>query len=341
MNKTEADDPAPMEKYGLDRPESGDDVYVPFTLENLNCRGRSIRLADALHKIISAHDYPAPVARVLGEAIVLTALMGSSMKFSGRFILQSQTDGPVNMIVVDLDAPDGLRAYARFDKDALEAMEKNDRSNSALLLGKGHLAMTVDQGAHTERYQGIVEIDGSGLEVAAEHYFAQSEQIPTKVRLAVGSHKAKGDAGSVWRAGGMMVQYLPKAKIDKNETPEENIDLPGDGISQDAVEEGDADNWNEAQALFATIGDDELIDPQISIERLLLRLFHEKGVTIFDPEPLVARCTCSPERTEAMLQTNFSAKERKDMAVDGEIEITCEFCSTTYHFNPNQFVIEE
>ncbi|VAW18689.1 33 kDa chaperonin HslO [hydrothermal vent metagenome] len=338
MNKTPANDPVSMEKYGLDRPESGDDIYVPFTLENLNCRGRSLRLANALHKIISAHDYPAPVARVLGEAIVLTALMGSSMKFAGRFILQSQTDGPVNLIVVDLDAPDGLRAYARFDKDALEAMDKNKPSNSAHLLGKGHLAMTVDQGAHTERYQGIVEIDGSGLETAAEHYFAQSEQIPTKVRLAVGSHKAKGDKNSGWRAGGMMVQYLPKAKIDANEQPE-LVDLPGDGIPADA--DNDEDNWAEAQALFATIGDDELLDPQISIERLLLRLFHEKGVTIFDPEPLVARCTCSPERSEAMLQTNFSAQERLDMAVDGEIEITCEFCSTTYHFNPNQFVIED
>ncbi len=340
MNKTPANDPVSMAKYGLDRPESGDDIYVPFTLEKLNCRGRSIRLADALHKIISAHDYPAPVARVLGEAIVLTALMGSSMKFAGRFILQSQTDGPVNLIVVDLDAPDGLRAYARFDKDALEAMEENNQSNSALLLGKGHLAMTVDQGAHTERYQGIVEVDGSGLEVAAEHYFAQSEQIPTKVRLAVGSHQTKGDKNSGWRAGGMMVQYLPKSKQQENEEPE-IIDLPGDGVFEDAAIDGDGDNWDEAKALFATISDDELLDPQISIERLLLRLFHEKGVTIFDPEPLVARCTCSPERTEAMLQTNFSAKERKDMAVDGEIEITCEFCSTTYQFNPNQFVIAD
>jgi len=344
VTKTLVNKPVSMAKYGLDRPESADDVHVPFTLENLDCRGRSVKLASALHQIISSHNYPDPVSRVLGEAVALTTLVGSSMKFSGRFILQTQTDGPVNMIVVDLDTPDGLRAYVRYNKDALEQLDRKNNTDSARLLGKGHMAMTVDQGEHTERYQGIVEINGFGLETAAEHYFAQSEQIPTRVRLAVGSHRAIGDKNSRWRAGGMMVQYLPKATqkaIQQESESTEIIDLPGDGISQGIDNDSDADNWAEAQALFASIGDDELLDPQISIERLLLRLFHEKGVTIFDPGPLVARCSCSPERTEDMLQENFSAKERQDMAVDGEIEITCEFCSTTYHFNPNLFVADD
>jgi len=342
VNKDNNDGLTPLSEYGLDRPQSGDDVYVPFTLDDLDCRGRSVRLANALHQIITAHNYPAPVARVLGEAIVLTALMGSSLKFSGRFILQAQTDGPVNLIVVDLDAPDGLRAYARYDDEAIAALDAQQKSNTSQLLGKGHLAMTVDQGAHTERYQGIVEIDGSGFENAAHQYFIQSEQIPTKVRLAVGEIAVQGKAGSQWRAGGMMVQHLPKSREEPEQVSDEIVDLPGgDNPDKAASGSGEPDNWLQAQSLFATISDDELLDPQISIERLLFRLFHEKGVMVFEPEPLVARCTCSAERTEAMLQANFSDKERQEMARNGEIEISCEFCATAYHFNPNQFVIEE
>ncbi len=322
-----------LEEYGLNRPESGDDSVVSFTLETLDCRGRSVRLADAFHRIVTRHKYPAPVARLLGEAVLLAALVGSSLKFEGRFILQSQTDGPVNMIVVDLDAPDGLRGYARFDADALTKMLKEENISSAKLLGKGHLAMTVDQGAHTERYQGIVSIDGTGFETAAHHYFGQSEQILTHVRLAVAEHKVKGEKGSRWRAGGMMLQFLPKSH------DQEVADFAaGDDPNQhENAIKYDPDNWVEAKALFSTISDAELVDPQVSVERLLFRLFHEKGVRVFDPEPLEARCSCSAERTEDMLATNFDAKERQEMAKDGEIEVVCEFCSTAYHFNPNQF----
>lgn len=327
-----------LEELGLDRAESDDDVAVPFTLDLLGCRGRSVRLSDAFHGIVAAHNYPAPVTRLLGEAVLLTALMGSSLKIEGRFILQTQTDGPVNMIVVDLDAPDGLRGYARFDTEALEKMLDEGNISSAKLLGKGHLAMTVDQGAHTERYQGIVAIDGTGFETAAHHYFGQSEQILTHVRLAVAEHEIKGEKGSRWRAGGMMLQFLPKSR------DQQVADFAGgDAPNQDDPDQGESalkynpDNWVEAKALFSTISDAELVDPKTSVERLLFRLFHEKGVRVFDPETLEARCSCSAERTEDMLATNFSAEERLEMAKDGEIEVVCEFCSTAYHFNPNQF----
>lgn len=325
-----------LKEYGLNRPESGDDAVVPFTLELLDCRGRSVRLADAFHEIVTRHKYPAPVARLLGEAVLLASLVGSSLKFKGRFILQSQTDGPVNMIVVDLDAPDGLRGYARFDEAALEKMQNEGNISSASLLGKGHLAMTVDQGAHTERYQGIVSIDGTGFETAAHHYFGQSEQILTHVRLAVAEHGVKGKKGSRWRAGGMMLQFLPKSR------DQQASDFTGgdDPNQHETAPKYDPDNWVEAKALFSTMSDAELVDPETSVERLLFRLFHEKGVRVFDPESLEARCSCSAERTEDMLATNFNAEERKDMAKDGEIEVVCEFCSTAYHFNPNQFDIE-
>jgi molecular chaperone Hsp33 len=320
---------------GLDRPESGDDVVVPFTLETLDCRGRSVRLGDALDAILNRHNYPAPVARLLGEAVVLAALIGSSLKFAGKFILQTQTDGPVNLIVVDLDAPDGLRGYARFDADAVAKAIDRGETSPGQLLGKGHLAMTVDQGAHMERYQGIVALDGGSLEDVAHTYFQQSEQVPTLVRLAVAQLTLKGDRRPHWRAGGMLVQYLPPH--GERTMP----DLPGDGdFSNPETSDksfAESDKWTTARAFLGTVSDDELADPAVSPERLLFRLFHETGVRVFDPMALEERCTCSAERIEAMLRDNFSAEERAEMVVDGEIEVVCEFCSADYHFRPDEF----
>lgn len=321
--------------YGLDRPESGDDVVVPFTLETLDSRGRVVRLGDALDQILNRHNYPAPVARLLGEAVVLSALIGSSLKFEGKFILQTQTDGPVNLIVVDLDAPDGLRGYARFDADAVaKAIEKGETAPGQLL-GRGHLAMTVDQGVHMERYQGIVALEGGTLEDVAHTYFQQSEQVPTLVRLAVAQLTRKGERHPHWRAGGVLVQYLPPHGA--RTMP----DLPGDGDfnNPDTADKSfaESDHWATTRAMLATVADDELADPDVSAERLLFRLYHETGVRVFDPMPLEERCTCSAERIEGMLRDNFTTEERADMAVNGEIEVVCEFCSADYHFRPEEF----
>lgn len=327
---------ADLSQYGLDRAESGDDVAVPFTLENLDSRGRAVRLGPALDAILNRHDYPAPVARLLGEAVVLAALIGSSLKFEGRFILQTQTDGPVPMIVVDLDAPDGLRGYARYEEDKLKD-DKGEWLSPGDMLGKGYLAMTVDQGSHMDRYQGIVAMEGQGFEQVAHQYFLQSEQIPTEVRVAVAEHSEKGQTGARWRASGVLVQHLPE---DGARMP----DLPGDGdfenettADPDFVED---DKWTEAKALLGTLTDAELVDPDLSPERMLFRLYHETGVRVFDPQPMVERCTCSADKIENMLRDNFSSNDREEMAVDGEIEVVCEFCSTAYHFNPHQFETE-
>ena len=324
-----------LASMGLDRPETGDDAVLPFTLDRLDTRGRVVRLGAALDTILSRHDYPLPVARLLGEAVVLAALIGSSLKFEGRFILQTQTDGPVNLIVVDFDTPDGMRGYARFDRDAVVAAAEQGRIAPAELLGNGHLAMTIDQGPHMERYQGIVPLEGNTLEQVAHTYFMQSEQIPTQVRLAVAQMSTRGDHRPRWRAGGMLVQHLPAN--GQAAMP----DLPGDGdfdnpgtADPDFVE---ADGWSEARALLGTVDDLELADPDISPERLLFRLFHETGVRVFPPQPLEERCSCSAERIEDMLANSFSDAEREDMAVDGEIEVVCEFCSTAYRFNPHHF----
>lgn len=317
-----------MNTLGLDRPESGDDAVVPFTLDKLDTRGRTVRLGEALDTILSRHKYPTPVARLLGEAVVLAALIGSSLKFQGRFIMQTQTDGPVNLLVVDFDAPDGLRGYARFDHDALLKAAEEGRTRPGELLGKGHLAMTIDQGPNTERYQGIVALEGNSLEEVAHTYFMQSEQIPTQVRLAVAEFTRKGDHRPHWRAGGVLIQHLPEHGMSHV------ADLPGDGNFEDIEE---ADGWTEAKTLMGTLDDLELADPDLTSERLLFRLYHETGVRVFTPLPLVERCSCSADSIEAMLGSSFTAEDREEMAVDGEIEVVCEFCSTAYHFNPHQF----
>lgn len=324
-----------LASLGLDRPETGDDAVVPFSLDKLDTRGRVVRLGSALDTILSRHDYPAPVARLLGEAVVLAALIGSSLKFEGKFILQTQTDGPVNLLVVDFDAPDGMRGYARYDHDMLVKASEAGQTSPAQLLGNGHLAMTIDQGPMMERYQGIVALNGNSLEEVAHTYFMQSEQIPTQVRLAVAQMTTRGDHRPRWRAGGLLIQHLPASGISVM------ADLPGDGdfnnpdMADPDYEE--ADGWSEAKALLGTVADVELADPDVSPERLLFRLYHETGVRVFPPVALEERCSCSVERIEEMLSNSFTDEDRQDMAVDGEIEVVCEFCSTAYRFNPHQF----
>src|SRR6476659_3182971 len=247
------------------------DAVLPFEVDALDLRGRMTRLGPALYEILTKHDYPTPVGKLLGEAIVLTTLLGSALKFDGRFILQTQTDGPVSFLIVDFQLPDRLRAYARYDLKRLK-----DGQDSGTLLGKGHLAMTIDQGADMSRYQGLVALDGGSLEDAAHEYFLRSEQIPTRVRLAVGEEwRGSGDGPKHrWRAGGMLLQFLPKAPERARQADLHPGDAP-QGVVTHTVEEDDA--WIEGQSLISTVEDVELIDPDLSGERLLYRLFHERG----------------------------------------------------------------
>src|SRR3982074_865331 len=185
-----------------------DDAVLQVEVASLALRGRLPRLGPALDDVLNKHDYPPPVGKLLGEAIVLTTLLGSSLKFDGRFILQTKTDGPVSFLIVDFQAPDRLRAYARYDAARLK-----EGQNSGALLGKGHLAMTIDQGPDMSRYQGLVALEGGSLEDAAHEYFLRSEQIPTRVRPPAGEEWRGGGEGPKhrWRAGGMLLQFLPKA----------------------------------------------------------------------------------------------------------------------------------
>jgi molecular chaperone Hsp33 len=310
-----------------------DDAVLPFEVGALDLRGRLTRMGPALDDILTKHDYPTPVGKLLGEAIVLATLLGSALKFEGRFILQTQTDGPVSFLIVDFQSPDRLRAYARYDARRLK-----DGLTSGQLLGKGHLAMTVDQGGDMSRYQGLVALDGGSLEDAAHEYFLRSEQIPTRVRLAVGEEWRGGDGGKHrWRAGGMLLQFLPK-------TPERarQADLhPGDAPEGTATHEvAEDDAWIEGQSLIGTVEDVELIDPDLSGERLLYRLFHERGVRVFTPLSLRAQCSCSREAVSAMLKS-FAPKDRAEMVKDDKVVVTCEFCSSVYQFTPHEAGVEE
>src|SRR6476661_2996829 len=304
-----------------------DDAVLPFEVDALDLRGRLVRLGPALDEILTKHDYPAPVGKLLGEAIVLTTLLGSSLKFEGRFILQTQTDGPVSFLIVDFQAPDRLRAYARFD-----ARRLREGQDSGVLLGKGHLAMTIDQGPDMSRYQGLVALEGGTLEDAAHEYFLRSEQIPTRVRLAVAEELRAGPDGPThrWRAGGVMLQFLPKAPERARVADLDPGDAP-EGVEPHTVEEDDA--WVEGHALISTVEDIELIDPSLSSERLVYRLFHEPGVRVFRASPLRAECSCSRDNVEAMLKS-FSQDDRDHMVEDGKISVTCEFCSAHYQFAP-------
>ncbi|WFE88751.1 Hsp33 family molecular chaperone [Roseibium porphyridii] len=311
---------------------AGLDAVRPFAVETLDVRGRAVALGPVLQTILGRHDYPEPVSRLLAEAIVLTCLLGTSLKFDGRFTLQTQTQGPVSMLVVDFASPDAIRACATYDAERVEALMEAGKATPEALLGHGHLAMTIDQGQHMQRYQGLVELDGVSLEEVARRYFERSEQIPTEVRLAVGElfTRQEGEGPHrTWTAGGVVVQFLPESPERMRQADLDPGDAP-EGTEIHEVEEDDA--WVEAKLLVETVKDVELTDPEVSVEMLLFRLFHERGVRLFEPQPLLDKCRCSREKIEGVL-AGFSAEEIEQMTIDGKIVVTCEFCSTKYEFD--------
>jgi len=290
-----------------------DDLVGVFQIEGEPVRGRIARLGPAVDEILRAHDYPECVANLLGEACALAALVGSNLKFDGRLIVQAQGSGPVRYVVADYDTSGGLRGYCRFDAEAVaKASAGFQRPGARTLLGDGVFIMTVDPGADMERYQGVTAIEGETLALCAEQYFAQSEQTPTRVRLAVG--QADDGQGLRWRAGGMLIQ----------------------NVAEDDARGPTAEAWRRTQAFFETLGEDELIDRRLSSDQLLFRLFHEDGVRVFGSQPLRAFCRCNQGRIETVLKS-FGPEERADMLeADGKIHVTCEYCSKVYAVAPEE-----
>ena len=293
-----------------------DDLVAAFQIEGEPVRGRIARMGPVVDDILSRHDYPEPVANLLGEACALAALVGASLKFEGRLIVQAQGDGPVSFVVADYDTSGGLRGYCSFDAERVEAVSHGfARPGAGTLLGKGVFIMTIDQGPEMDRYQGVTSIEGETLALCAEQYFAQSEQVPTRVRLAVGQvsdDSAAKSGGYAWRAGGMIIQ----------------------NVASDDARGSTEDAWETAQALFETLGEDELVDPLLPGEQLLFRLFHETGVRLFKAKALRAFCRCSPDRIRSVLQS-FPEEERQEMVEpDGLIHVKCEYCARSYELAP-------
>jgi molecular chaperone Hsp33 len=318
----------------------GDDQVLPFQLDRLDLRGRVARLDATLDRILGQHAYPASVGALVGEATLLATLIGQAMKLRGRFSLQARGDGPVSLIAADYVAPAEagepalLRAYAQFDRDATPEQSENP----AALLGEGLFAMTIDQGTHMQPYQGVTPLTGGGLGMAAEIYFAQSEQIATKFTLAIGRATAPGDPVERWRAGGVMIQHLPPAGEHVSGGSGSGSDSgPGhaDGLmrADDIAELGDhADAWREASLLLNTAEPMELIGPYVTPEQLLLRLFHENQPRVFPVARVRFGCGCGPHKVETLLATYPRETLAEMVEEDGAIHADCQFCGQRYSF---------
>jgi molecular chaperone Hsp33 len=311
---------------------AGDDIVQTFEVKPLGVRGRIVRLGAAVDEILHQHDYPQPVSALLAQAVALGALLGSALKFDGKFILQTKSDGPVSMLVADYATAGQVRGYAQFDAAAVERLFAEVRPVPAgRLLGRGHLAMTVDQGSDMERYQGIVGLDGDGLERAAHEYFEHSEQIPTRLRLTAGPLVGRGaDRPESWRAGAIMVQHLPR---DGGASP--MVVSSGDAPERYREKVVEDDRWVKARLLLDTVEDHELLDPTLAPAQLLYRLYHEDGVTVYPPQTVARHCTCSRERA-AQIVAHFGPEELGDMLEDGRVVVTCQFCSARYEFDPDE-----
>jgi molecular chaperone Hsp33 len=295
-----------------------DDLVQPFQIDSFELRGRLVRLGPLVDQILTRHDYPEPVAELLGEAIALAVALARALKYEGVFTLQTKGDGPVRLMVADVTTAGAVRGYAQLDRARLEQVAAAGpaaaQGTVPRLLGAGYLALTVDQGEHTERYQGIVELQGASLAECVHHYFRQSEQVEAGLKVAV---TRVADAAGVprWRAGCLMIERLP----------------PEDRLARDDADEG----WRRAVILMSSARAKELVDPALSPEALLYRLFHEEGVRAYKKRRLTAQCRCSRGRVETMLRA-LDKDDVRDMTVDGQILVTCEFCSAVYAFAENE-----
>jgi molecular chaperone Hsp33 len=300
-----------MNHLGSSENPLNDDIVQPFQIDASHLRGRLVRVGPVLDEILSKHAYPEPVARLLGETITLAITLAGALKYDGIFTLQTKGDGPISLMVADVTSTGDVRGYAQFDAERLNGADIDSSAPVPALLGNGYLAFTVDQGEHTERYQGIVELSGDTLSDGIQHYFRQSEQLDTGIKVAV----AFTDLG--WRGGALMLQRLPEDQVQQT-------------LGSDV-----ADDWRRAMVLMGTCSDKELLDPNLPPNDLLFRLFHEDGVRVWAPADLNASCRCSRDRVATVL-ASLPRDEIADLKVNGNVEVTCEFCNSTYIFDDAQ-----
>ncbi|NUH66918.1 Hsp33 family molecular chaperone HslO [Sulfitobacter sp. S0837] len=312
-----------------------DDTVLPFQLDNVDMRGRVARLDGVLEGILKQHDYPPQVEALVAEMALLTALIGQTIKLRWKLSLQVQSKGAVRMIATDYYGPEKegeparIRAYASYDADRLTDAAPFEQ------VGEGYFAIMIDQGKGMTPYQGITPLAAGSLSACAESYFAQSEQLPTRFSLSFG--KSSGpDEPEHWRAGGIMLQHMPKASP---------LAASGEGSgdvlkADDLVEGDDAENWNRINILLGTVEDLELIGPSVPPTDLLLRLFHEEQPRVYDPQPVRFGCTCSEDRVRQSLSI-YSARDIEKMTTDeGRVTADCQFCGAHYDLDPESVGFE-
>jgi len=313
-----------------------DDTVLPFQLDRSDIRGRVARLDGVLDNVLAQHDYPAPIEALVVETALLTALIGQTIKLRWKLSLQVRGSGPARLIASDYYAPRApgepgrVRAYASFDPDRLASGAPFDQ------IGEGYFAILIDQGDGMVPYQGITPIAGRSLADCAATYFAQSEQLPTRFALGYGRSQMPG-AAPAWRAGGVMLQHMPKA------APAVSGGGSGQGglLAADDILDGDeGENWSRVNTLLDTVEELELIGPSVHPTDLLVRLFHEEAPRVFDPQPVAFGCTCSAERVRESLSI-YSAKDIATMTTEaGVVTADCQFCGAHYEFDPDTLGFE-
>jgi molecular chaperone Hsp33 len=311
-----------------------DDTILPFQLDRADVRGRIARLDGVLETILGQHRYPPPVAALVAEATLLTALIGQTIKLRWKLSLQIRGDGPVRLIATDYFGPTAegrpaeMRAYAGFDAAALERTSARGLD----LLGTGFFAILIDQGRGTTPYQGITPLAGGSLAACAEAYFAQSEQLPTRFALALGEAQSPGERPR-WRSGGIMLQHMPKGSPHATEAAAE------DGAArlmraEDFLEGEDAENWRRTTMLLSTVEETELLGPHVGADALLLRLFHDEAPRVFPPQPVRFGCTCSRERVLRSLLAYEAGELAEMLTPEGRVTADCQFCGAHYVIDP-------
>ncbi|MGQ0662427.1 MAG: Hsp33 family molecular chaperone HslO [Pseudomonadota bacterium] len=294
----------------------GDDLVLPFQIDPFGLRGRLVRLGPALDAILRRHAYPAPVGGTLAEMVAMASALAATLKFDGVFTLQIKGDGPIRLMIADLTSAGDVRGYAQYDGARIAALPAGHASVPKLF-GTGHLAFTVDQGTHTERYQGIVELQGTTLAECAHHYFRQSVQLQAGIKVAAAELEAPHGVRA-WRAGALMVQRSPPAG--------------GPGAGHEAAADDVEEGWRRAMVLMGGATAAELVDPDLPAWRLIDRLFLTEGVHIYRPVDLRHACRCSRERVATMLRA-LSQGEIEALKIDGTLVVTCEFCNRRHVFD--------
>ncbi len=315
-----------------------DDTVLPFQLDKSDIRGRIARLDGVLDNALAQHDYPASVEAMVAETAMLTALIGQTIDLRWKLSIQIRGSGPLRLIATDYYGPSEngeparLRAYASFDNDALDP-----DADPFSQIGKGYFAILVDQGKDMAPYQGITPLAGGSLSACAETYFAQSEQLPTRFALTYGRSQEPG-AGESWRAGGIMLQHMPKASpfvARDGGSGDEGLLQAGDILNDDETE-----NWQRANILLDTVEELELIGPTVSPTDLLVRLFHEERPIAYDPQPVHFGCTCSEDRVRQSMSI-YSARDIEKMTLsDGSLTADCQFCGAHYVLDPKTLGFE-